>query len=76
MGAFAAILAFAYATFIIIHTVVFGVDSPGYASMITVILFMGGLNLLALGIMGEYVGRIAKEVRGRPLYVVHSTVGL
>ena len=76
MGAFAAILAFAYAGFIIIHTVVFGVDSPGYASMITVILFMGGLNLLALGIMGEYVGRIAKEVRGRPLYVVQSTVGL
>lgn len=75
LGAITAIAAFAYAAFIVIHTLVFGVDSPGYASLLTVVLFMGGLNMLALGIMGEYVGRIAKEVRGRPLYVVQSTLG-
>ncbi len=76
VGGGAAIVAFGYAAFIIIHTLVFGVDAPGYASIITVVLSMGALNLLALGIMGEYVGRIAKEVRGRPLYVVQSTIGL
>lgn len=75
VGAFTAIAAFAYAAFIVIRTVIYGVDSPGYASMLTVVLFMGGLNMRALGIMGEYVGRIAKEVRGRPLYVVQSTLG-
>lgn len=76
LGAFTAVAAFAYAAFIVVHTLVFGVDSPGYASLLTVVLFMGGLNMLALGIMGEYVGRIAQEVRGRPLYIVQSTLGL
>lgn len=75
VGAVIATIAFLYALFVIIYTVVFGADTPGFASIIVAILGLGGLQLLSLGIMGEYVGRIATEVRGRPLYVVASKVG-
>ena len=75
VGAFIAAMAFLYALFLIIYTMVFGADMPGFASIMVAVLGLGGLQLLSLGIMGEYVGRIATEVRGRPLYVVSSTVG-
>lgn len=75
LGAIIAFLAFLYATFLIIYTLVTGGDTPGYASIMIAILFIGGLNLLSLGLMGEYIGRIAIEVRRRPLYIVESTEG-
>ncbi|KAB1074076.1 glycosyltransferase family 2 protein [Methylobacterium planeticum] len=56
-------------------TLVTGNAVPGYPSIMVTILFLGGLNLLSLGIMGEYVGRIAAEVRGRPLYLVRDVNG-
>jgi glycosyltransferase involved in cell wall biosynthesis len=65
-----------YAAFLVVRTMIFGIDLPGYASTLVVILFLGGLNLLSLGVMGEYVGRISQEVRGRPLYVVRDAHGL
>lgn len=76
LGILFGMCAFVYATYIVLRTMIFGVDVPGYASLIVVILFLGGLNLLSLGILGEYVGRIATEVRDRPLYVVRETHGL
>ena len=75
IGAVIAIMAFAYAAFLIAHTLISGVDTPGYASLMVAVLFLGGLNLFSLGLMGEYIGRIAVQVRGRPLYVVAETVG-
>ena len=75
VGAVIAALAFLYAIFLVFYTLVFGADVPGFASIMIAVLGLGGLQLLSLGIMGEYVGRIATEVRGRPLYVVSSTVG-
>lgn len=75
VGAIIAALAFLYALFVVVYTLVFGADAPGFASIMVAVLGLGGLQLLSLGIMGEYVGRIATEVRGRPLYVVSSTVG-
>lgn len=75
VGAIIAALAFLYVIFIIFYTLVLGADTPGFASIMVAVLGLGGLQLLSLGILGEYVGRIAKEVRGRPLYVVSSTVG-
>ena len=53
-----------------LHTLLTGVDSPGYASIMVAVLMLGGLNLMSLGIIGEYLGRVAQEVRNRPLYVV------
>lgn len=76
LGAIISLFAFLYAAFLIIHTLAFGVDTPGYASLMAAVLFLGGLNLLSLGLMGEYIGRISKQVRGRPLYIVSETEGL
>jgi glycosyltransferase involved in cell wall biosynthesis len=65
-------LSFLYASFIIIRTVIFGVDLPGYASLLTVVLFLGGIQLLSLGIIGEYLGRLFVEVKQRPVYIIEG----
>ncbi len=75
IGAVIALFAFIYAAYLIIYTITTGGDVPGYASIMVAILFLGGLNMLSLGLMGEYIGRIAMEVRGRPLYIIESTRG-
>jgi hypothetical protein len=67
-----ACFAFLYGLFLVGLTLVSGNPTPGYPSMMTAMLFLNGLTLISLGILGEYVGRIAVEVRGRPLYVVHD----
>lgn len=70
VGGGIALMAFAYAAFLVLHTLLTGVDTPGYASIMVAVLMLGGLNLMSLGIIGEYLGRVAQEVRNRPLYVV------
>lgn len=72
IGAIVAFVAFLYAGFIVIRTVIFGVDVPGYASLIVIMLFLGGLQLLSLGLLGEYVGRIYTEVKGRPVFILRN----
>lgn len=72
VGGATALVAFAYAGFLIMHTISTGIDVPGYASIMVSVLMLGGIQLLSIGILGEYVGRIAKEVRQRPLYIVES----
>lgn len=67
---------FAYAGWLIVRTMTHGADVPGYASLMVAILFLGGLNILATGIIGEYLGRVFVEVRNRPLYLVRETHGL
>jgi glycosyltransferase involved in cell wall biosynthesis len=64
------LLSFLYASFIIVWVLIFGKDVPGYASLLTVILFLGGIQLLSLGIIGEYLGRLFMETKGRPVYIV------
>ena len=76
MGAAIAILALGYAIYLIGRTILYGVDVAGYASLMVAILFLGGLQLLSLGVLGEYVGRILTETKGRPLYVVRETIGV
>lgn len=63
-------LSLAYAILVIVRTLIFGVDVPGFASLLVGILFLGGIQLLGIGIMGEYIGRIYSEVKRRPPYVV------
>lgn len=67
--------ALGYGGFLVIRTLVDGVDVPGYASLMVSILFFGGLNLLTLGILGEYLGRVLTEVKQRPLYLVRLRLG-
>lgn len=74
-GLTVALFAFIYALFIVIRTLLFGRDVPGYPSLITVILFLGGVQLFAIGILGEYIGRIYSEVKQRPLYIVRGRYG-
>ena len=60
---------------VVVRTLVFGVQVPGYASLMVAVLFLGGLQLLSLGVLGEYVGRILIEAKARPLYVIRDRVG-
>ena len=75
LGGIVALLAIAYSVFVIVRTLVSGVQVPGYASLMVAVLFLGGLQLLSLGILGEYVGRILVESKRRPLYVVREEIG-
>ena len=69
-GLFILLLSFTYAGYIIIRAMVLGIELPGYASMLVAVLFLGGLNLFAIGFVGEYIGRIYQEVKSRPIYLV------
>jgi len=70
VGLTVSLLAFLYASFLVLRTLVAGVDLPGYASLMVVILFLGGTQLIALGLIGEYLGRLYEESKQRPLYLV------
>ena len=70
LGGSVAVFTFLYLVYIVISTIIHGPDQAGYPSTIAVILFLGGAQLLSLGIIGEYVGRIFNETKNRPLYFV------
>ena len=75
VGATVSGLAFFYIVVRLIKTLVWGIDVPGYESIIVVVLFLGGIQLLTLGVIGDYLGRVFTEVKGRPLYVVRTALG-
>ncbi len=76
IGVVIAFFAIVYALIIAVRTTLFGIDVPGYASMMVTTLFLGGIQLISLGVLGEYVGRILVETKQRPIYVVRQRVGL
>jgi glycosyltransferase involved in cell wall biosynthesis len=76
VGASVALFAIAYAGFIAADTLIFGNRVPGYASIMVSVLFLGGIQLISLGVLGEYVGRILTETKQRPLYVVRDAIGM
>lgn len=75
IGFVIAAIAMLYALFLVGRVVLYGVDLAGYASMMVAVLFLGGVQLLSLGILGEYVGRILVETKRRPIYIVRETIG-
>lgn len=75
VGATGAALTSFYAIFISIRTLLFGVDVPGYASLLVAVLFVGSLQLLSVGLLGEYIGRIYLESKQRPVYLVRRVHG-
>lgn len=75
MGIITAFISFIYAFFILIRTLIYGIDVPGYASLVCIVLLIGGIQLISLGIIGEYLGRIFIEVKNRPLYFVDEYSG-
>lgn len=75
VGALGALITFLYAIFIALRTLILGVDVPGYASLLVAILFLGSLQLLSVGLLGEYIGRVYLETKQRPVYVVRREFG-
>lgn len=70
IGLVVSLIAFIYILFLVIRTMLFGVDVAGYPSIMAVVLFLGGVQLISLGIIGEYISRIYNETKQRPLYLV------
>ena len=73
-GGIISILSLIFAIEIIIQTLIMGKDVPGYASTITSVLFMGGIQLITIGILSEYVGKIYLEIKGRPQYIIKEKI--
>lgn len=69
-GILISVVGFAYAAYLVVRTLMQGVDVPGYASIMVVTMFLGGVQLICLGFIGEYLGRLYVEAKGRPLYIV------
>lgn len=75
LGMVVALFGFGYAAVLILRALFFGVDVPGYTSIMVVVLVLGGTILVSLGVIGEYLGRIFEESKGRPLFVARSYIG-
>lgn len=72
LGLVTALVAFAYAAIIVYKTLLFGEPVRGYPSLMVVVLFLGGVQLITIGILGEYIGRMFDETKNRPLYLVQE----
>lgn len=75
VGTITALLSMIYGFWLLVRTLIWGGDVPGYASVMVAVLFMGGTQLIVLGILGEYIGRSYQESKKRPLYVLAGKFG-
>ena len=72
LGMGASALAIVYMAVVVLQRLIFGVDVPGYATIVALVLFLGGLQLLVLGVMGEYLARVYTQGKNRPIYIERS----
>lgn len=72
LGVVSAVLTFSYAVYIVLRTLISGIDVPGYASLLVAVLFFGSVQLISVGLLGEYIGRIYIETKLRPVYIVRK----
>ena len=75
LGTVVSLVALSYGGYIVFRTLIFGRDVPGYPSLIAAITFFAGIQLIGLGVIGEYLGRVFTEVKRRPLYIVAEEIG-
>ena len=75
VGFVISVIAFIYAIYIITVTLLFGADLPGFPTLVVAIMFLGGIQLLSIGILGEYIARIFTEVKQRPKYLLNVKMG-
>ncbi len=73
LGVIVSVVSIGYAGWLVVRTLVLGVELPGYASLMSAVLLIGGIQLISLGIIGEYIGRIYREAKQRPLFVVEES---
>jgi glycosyltransferase involved in cell wall biosynthesis len=76
LGLLISLLAFCYAVVILVETLIYGTDAPGFPSLIISVMFFAGVQLISLGVIGEYLGRMYEEVKGRPLFLVAEKLGI
>jgi glycosyltransferase involved in cell wall biosynthesis len=76
LGLAISLTAFCYALVFFIRTLVLGVDVPGFPTLIISVMFFAGAQLISLGVLGEYLGRVYEEVKSRPLFIVAEEVGI
>ena len=76
LGLVVSAFAFFYAVVFTVKTLLWGVDLPGFPTLIVSVMFFAGVQLISLGVMGEYLGRVYEEVKGRPLFIVGERVGV
>lgn len=74
IGAVVALVSFVYAAIIIVQKLFYGIEISGYASIMTVILFLGGIQIIGIGILGEYLGRVYMESKKRPRYIISEII--
>ncbi|CAN1534107.1 WcaA Glycosyltransferases involved in cell wall biogenesis [Burkholderiaceae bacterium] len=73
LGVFGAFITVLYGSFILIRTLIYGVDLPGYPSLFVAVLFLGSIQLIGIGVLGEYIGRTYMEAKRRPTYLIRKT---
>lgn len=71
-GVIVSTLAFLYIVIRLVRVLIYGIDVPGYESILAVVLFLGGVQLISLGVIGDYLGRVFNETKQRPLYIVRE----
>jgi hypothetical protein len=76
LGLLISLLAFCYAMVIMSKTLLYGTDVPGFPTLIISVMFFAGVQLISLGVLGEYLGRMYEEVKGRPLFLVAEELGI
>jgi polyisoprenyl-phosphate glycosyltransferase len=76
LGLVISFLAFCYAMVFLVKTLLFGTDVPGFPTLIISVMFFAGVQLISLGVIGEYLGRMYEEIKGRPLFLVAEELGI
>lgn len=75
IGLLISMISIIYGIYVAVRTLLFGVDLPGWATLVVAITFLNGMQLLAIGVLGEYIARIFNEVKGRPNYIIARRIG-
>lgn len=74
IGSCVSLVALSYAAYLLVKTLVFGADTPGYASLMVTLLFLSGVQLIGIGVLGEYIGRTFLEAKNRPVYIIRDVL--
>ncbi len=74
LGLATAVFSFLFGGYILVRTLIFGVDLPGYSSIMVTMMFLSGVQLMALGVVGEYLGRLVNESKQRPIYIIQKNL--